>query len=206
MEKFDKLTAVAAPLPMVNVDTDMIIPARFLKTIKRTGLSEGLFYALRHDKDGNPKDFVLDRPAYRSAQILIVGDNFGCGSSREHAVWALTDYGFRAAIAPSFADIFYSNSFKNGFLPVQLPEQVVDTLFQQVHANEGYRLTVDLENQQVITPDGDSHAFEIDAGLKDRLLRGLDDIGATLTEAADAIRDYEARRAREAPWLFPERQ
>ncbi|MCS3902441.1 3-isopropylmalate/(R)-2-methylmalate dehydratase small subunit [Methylohalomonas lacus] len=216
MEPFKTFTGLVAPIDRSNVDTDAIIPKQYLKSIYRTGFGPNLFDDWRYLDPGEPgddhskrrlnPDFVLNQPRYQGAGILLARKNFGCGSSREHAVWALTDYGFRAAIAPSFADIFYSNSFKNGFLPVQLPEQVVDTLFQQVHANEGYRLTVDLENQQVITQAGDSHAFEIDAGLKDRLLRGLDDIGVTLTEAADAIRRYEAKRTQQAPWLFPDRQ
>lgn len=216
MEPFTKHTGLVAPIDRSNVDTDAIIPKQYLKSIHRTGFGPNLFDDWRYLDPGEPgddhskrrlnPDFVLNQPRYSNASILLARKNFGCGSSREHAVWALMDYGFRAAIAPSYADIFYSNSFKNGFLPVQLPENVVEQLFQQVSAQEGYALTIDLEAQEVRTPEGESHHFDIDAGLKDRLLRGLDDIGLTLTESAEAIRTYEARRAQEAPWLFPDRQ
>ncbi|MGM0562482.1 MAG: 3-isopropylmalate dehydratase small subunit [Pseudomonadota bacterium] len=201
MEKFDKLTAVAAPLPMVNVDTDMIIPARFLKTIKRTGLSEGLFYALRHDKDGNPKDFVLDRPAYRSAQILIVGDNFGCGSSREHAPWALLDAGIRCVIGPSFADIFHNNCFKNGILPIVLPQEEIDKLMEDAERGANATLTVDLENQTIEGPDGGRITFDIDPWKKHCLLNGLDDVGQTLNKAAE-IDSFENTQKARQPWLY----
>lgn len=201
MEKFDKLTAVAAPLPMVNVDTDMIIPARFLKTIKRTGLSEGLFYALRHDKDGNPKDFVLDRPAYKNAQILIVGDNFGCGSSREHAPWALLDAGIRCVIGPSFADIFHNNCFKNGILPIVLPQEEVDKLMEDAERGANATLTVDLENQTIEGPDGGRITFDIDPWKKHCLLNGLDDVGQTLNKAAE-IDSFENAQKAQQPWLY----
>ena len=216
MKAFTTFTGLVAPIDRSNVDTDAIIPKQYLKSIHRTGFGPNLFDDWRYLDPGEPgddhgkrrlnPDFVLNQPRYQGASILLARKNFGCGSSREHAVWALTDYGFRAAIAPSYADIFYSNSFKNGFLPVVLPEAVVDTLFQHTHAEEGYQLTIDLEAQEVRTPEGDRHHFDIDSSLKDRLLRGLDDIGLTLTDAADAIRRYETRRAQEAPWLFPDRQ
>jgi 3-isopropylmalate/(R)-2-methylmalate dehydratase small subunit len=205
VEKFEKLSGIAAPLPLINVDTDMIIPKQFLKTIKRSGLGVNLFDEMRYDDAGREiPGFVLNKPQYRDAQILIAGANFGCGSSREHAPWAIKDFGIRCIIAPSYADIFYNNCFKNGLLPVTLPEDVVDRLFAEVAATEGYRLTVDLESQQVRTPSGEAFAFSIDADRRHRLLNGLDDIGLTL-QHADAIRAYEARRAAEAPWLFPDR-
>jgi 3-isopropylmalate/(R)-2-methylmalate dehydratase small subunit len=200
MEKFTKLTAVAAPLPMVNVDTDMIIPARFLKTIKRTGLSKGLFSALRYDTDGNKKDFVLDEPAYKNAQILVVGENFGCGSSREHAPWALLDGGIRCVIGPSFADIFYSNCFKNGILPIVLPQEQVDKLMDAADRGANATFTVDLEAQRIETPDGDSVAFDIDPWKKHCLLNGLDDIALTL-EKAPKIDAYEEKQKASQPWL-----
>lgn len=217
MQPFKTFTGRVAPLDRSNVDTDAIIPKQYLKSIHRTGFGPNLFDDWRYLDPGEPgddhsqrrpnPDFVLNQPRYRNAEILLARKNFGCGSSREHAVWALTDFGFRVVIAPSFADIFYSNSFKNGFLPVQLDETAVDQLFSELFAAKGdYRLTVNLERQQVIKPDGTPLAFEIDSGLKDRLSRGLDDIGLTLTEAADKINAYETRRAREAPWLFPEKQ
>lgn len=201
MEKFTKLTAVAAPLPLTNVDTDMIIPARFLKTIKRTGLSEGLFYALRHDGNGKPVDFVLDRPAYKTAQILVAGANFGCGSSREHAPWALLDAGIRCVIAPSFADIFFNNCFKNGILPIVLPQEDVDKLMDDAERGANAVLTVDLENQTIQGPDGGSIAFEVDAFRKHCLLNGLDDIGLTL-EKAPKIDGFEERQKIGQPWLY----
>ena len=202
MDKFTQLTGVAAPLPIVNVDTDMIIPKDYLKTIKRTGLAEGLFAEMRLNEDGseNP-DFVLNKPAYREATILVAGDNFGCGSSREHAPWALDDYGFRAILAPSYADIFFNNCFKNGLLPVILDEKIVDQLFQEMYDNEAYQLTVDLEKQVVATPSGQTFSFEIDEFRRHCLLKGLDDIGLTL-EDTEAIRTYETRRRQSAPWLF----
>ncbi len=216
MQAFTKFTGLVAPIDRSNVDTDAIIPKQYLKSIHRTGFGPNLFDDWRYLDPGEPgddhsqrrlnPDFVLNQPRYQGASILLARKNFGCGSSREHAVWALTDYGFRAAIAPSYADIFYSNSFKNGFLPVQLPEDVVDSLFDRAQTQEGYELTIDLEGQMVKTPEGESYHFDIDSGIKDRLLRGLDDIGLTLNESSEAIRQYEERRSREAPWLFPDRQ
>ncbi len=202
MEKFTKLSATAAPLPMVNVDTDMIIPKQFLRTIKRTGLSEGLFYDMRFDEQGKPKDgFVLDRPAYRHAQILVTGENFGCGSSREHAPWALLDAGIRCVIAPSFADIFYNNCFKNGMLPVKLPQEQVDLLMDDAERGANATITVDLESQEITGPDGGTLHFEIDPHRKHCLLNGLDDIGQTL-EKAPAIDDFEDKQRHASPWLF----
>jgi len=202
MEKFTKLSAVAAPLPMANVDTDMIIPKQFLKTIKRTGLSKGLFYDMRFDEKGNPKlDFVLDQPAYKNAKILIAGRNFGCGSSREHAPWALLDAGIRCIIAPSFADIFYNNCFKNGILPVALPQEQVDLLMDDAQRGANAIVTVDLDKQEITGPDGGTIRFEIDPFRKHCLLNGLDDIGLTL-QKAKKIDDYEARQRQAQPWLF----
>ncbi len=201
MDKFTKLTGVAAPLPMVNVDTDMIIPKQFLKTIKRTGLSEGLFYEMRYDEAGQPKDgFVLDQPAYKNAQILVAGDNFGCGSSREHAPWALLDFGIRCVIAPSFADIFYNNCFKNGILPIALPQEQVDLLMDDAERGANAVISVDLEAQTITGPDGGTISFEIDAFRKHCLMNGLDDIGLTLEKAAK-IDAFESRRALSQPWL-----
>ncbi|MEQ8966292.1 MAG: 3-isopropylmalate dehydratase small subunit [Azospirillaceae bacterium] len=201
MQPFTTLTAVAAPLNMANVDTDMIIPKQFLKTIERTGLSKGLFYELRFDEKGEPTDFVLDRPAYKGAQILVTGSNFGCGSSREHAPWALLDAGIRCIIAPSFADIFYNNCFKNGILPVALPLDQVEGLLADAEKGANATLTVDLEAQEIRRPDGGTIAFEIDPFRKKCLLEGLDDIGLTL-EKADAIAAYESSAKAERPWLF----
>jgi len=201
MEKFTTLTSVAAPLPLTNVDTDMIIPARFLKTIKRTGLSEGLFYALRHDEKGNPVDFVLDRPAYRGAKILVAGANFGCGSSREHAPWALLDAGIRCVIAPSFADIFFNNCFKNGILPIVLPQEDIDKLMEDAERGANATVTVDLKTQTIQGPDGGTVAFEIDPFRKHCLLNGLDDIGLTL-EKAPSIDAFEAEQRASQPWLY----
>jgi 3-isopropylmalate/(R)-2-methylmalate dehydratase small subunit len=193
MEKFTVLTGVAAPLDMENVDTDKIIPARFLKTIKRTGLGVHLFDTLRYNEDGSEKPaFVLNQPKYRKAEILIAGENFGCGSSREHAPWALLDFGIRCVIAPSFADIFHGNCFKNGILPVVLPEAVCQQLMHDAAMGPNARITVDLARQVVIRPDGTEINFEVDAFRKNCLLNGLDDIGLTLEHAA-AIDDYEAR-------------
>ena len=191
MEKFTTLRGVAAPLPMVNVDTDMIIPKNFLKTIKRTGLKEGLFYEMRWTADGQKKDFILDQPAYQNAKILIAGPNFGCGSSREHAPWALEDYGFRAIIAPSFADIFRSNCMKIGLLPVELAAEDVGAIAQAGEAQ------VDLAEQEVRWPGG-SASFDIDPQIKHRLLNGLDDIALTL-EQDEAIGAYERDRERRGP-------
>lgn len=204
MEAFTALEGMVAPLDRVNVDTDQIIPKQYLKTIKRTGLREGLFTDWRYTSDGNPVDgFVLNQPRYDGASILLARDNFGCGSSREHAPWALLDYGFRCIVAPSFADIFFNNCFKNGMLPVVLQKAEVDRLFQEVEAQPGYRLTVDLAAQTVTTPGGTSFRFAVDPFRKDCLLNGLDEIGLTLQHAAD-INAYEQRRKREAPWLFPD--
>ena len=200
MEKFTKLTAVAAPLPMVNVDTDKIIPARYLKTIKRSGLSEGLFRDLRHDENGQPNDFVLNQPAYKSAQILVVGDNFGCGSSREHAPWALLDAGIRCVISTSFADIFYNNCFKNGVLPIVVSKDDLDKLMDDAERGANATLTVDLDAQTIQGPDGGSIAFDIDPWKKHCLINGLDDIGLTL-QKSDKIDAFEQRRSQEAPWL-----
>ncbi|MGF1660823.1 MAG: 3-isopropylmalate dehydratase small subunit [Rubrimonas sp.] len=201
MEKFVTLTGVAAPLPLINVDTDMIIPKQFLKTIKRTGLGVNLFDEMRYDQDGSEKpDFVLNKPAYRDAKVLVAGDNFGCGSSREHAPWALLDFGIRCVIAPSFADIFYNNCFKNGILPIVLPQEEVDKLMDDAERGANAILTVDLESQTITGPDGGCIAFEVDPFRKRCLMEGLDDIGLTL-EKADAIAEFEARRAQTAPWL-----
>ena len=199
MEKFTKLKAVAAPLPLVNVDTDMIIPARFLKTIKRTGLGKFLFSTMRYKNDGseNP-DFVLNKPAYRKAKILVVGDNFGCGSSREHAPWALLDFGIRAVIAPSFADIFHNNCFQNGICPVTLPRDHVDMLMAEARA--GRKLTVDLEKNVVLTEQGNSFPFRLDSFRRECLLKGLDAVGVTLQHEG-AISAFEASRKKEQSWL-----
>ena len=201
MEKFTTLRAVAAPLPMVNVDTDKIIPKQFLKTIKRTGLSKGLFYEMRFDEKGAPKEgFVLDQPAYKNAKILIAGENFGCGSSREHAPWALLDAGIRCVIAPSFADIFYNNCFKNGILPIALPKEQVELLMDDAQRGANAIVSVDLESQEITGPDGGKLHFEIDPFRKHCLLNGLDDIGLTL-EKADKIDAYEAKQRGSEPWL-----
>jgi 3-isopropylmalate/(R)-2-methylmalate dehydratase small subunit len=198
MEKFTVLTGVAAPLNMTNVDTDKIIPARFLKTIKRTGLGKDLFSTLRYDENGTEKpDFVLNQPKYRHAEILIAGENFGCGSSREHAPWALLDFGIRCVIAPSFADIFHGNCFKNGILPVVLPAEICEQLMADAALGSNARITVDLERQVVVRPDGQEIHFEVDEFRKNCLLNGLDDIGLTL-EHAPAIAAYEAR---EPAWM-----
>lgn len=202
MNAFTTLTGLAAPLDRPNVDTDQIIPKQFLKTIKRTGLREGLFYDWRRRQDGSQDpEFFLNQPRYQGATILLARDNFGCGSSREHAPWALLDQGFRCIIAPSFADIFYNNCFQNGMLPVVLKGAEVQALFDGVTALEGYRLTVDLAAQRVITPEGVVYHFEIDPFRKNCLYRGLDAIGLTL-QHTDQIRQYEQRRRTEAPWLF----
>ncbi len=193
MDKFTKLTGVAAPLAMINVDTDMIIPKQFLKTIARTGLGENLFFEMRYDDGGGEKpDFVLNKPAYRAAQILVAGDNFGCGSSREHAPWALLDFGIRCVIAPGFADIFFNNCFKNGILPIKLPQADVDKLMDDAERGANATLTVDLENQVVTGPDGGSISFDVDPFSKHCLLNGLDDIGLTL-EKEDKIAAFEEK-------------
>jgi len=211
MKKFTTHTGVVAPLDRVNVDTDMIIPKQFLKSIKRSGFGPNLFDELRYLDEGQPDqdcsgrpinpDFVLNKPEYAGSSILLARNNFGCGSSREHAPWALDDYGFRAVIAPSYADIFFNNCFKNGLLPIILTEDEVEELFQAVAAAPGISLTVDLENQKVVSPAGKEYSFEVDGFRKHCLLNGLDDIGLTL-EHADDIRAYEAKRRAEAPWLF----
>jgi 3-isopropylmalate/(R)-2-methylmalate dehydratase small subunit len=202
MEKFTSVTSIAAPLPMINVDTDMIIPKQFLKTIRRTGLGGALFFELRFDAGGAPiAGFVLDQPRYRGAKILITGENFGCGSSREHAPWALLDFGIRCLIAPSFADIFYNNCFKNGILPVVLAKPEVERLMTVCEREPGSLITVDLERQMVVSPDGSELRFDIDPFRKHCLLHGLDDIGLTLQKAA-AIDAFEARQKAMHPWLY----
>jgi 3-isopropylmalate/(R)-2-methylmalate dehydratase small subunit len=200
MDKFTTLTGVAAPLPMVNVDTDMIIPKQYLKTIERTGLGRYLFDEMRYDAEGREKpDFVLNKPAYRAARFLVAGENFGCGSSREHAPWALLDFGIRCVIAPSFADIFYNNCFKNGVLPIVLPQETVDALMDDAERGSNAIVTVDLEKQEITGPDGGRVRFEIDPFRKHCLLNGLDDIGLTM-QKAEAIESFEAGYARRAPW------
>jgi 3-isopropylmalate/(R)-2-methylmalate dehydratase small subunit len=211
MKAFTVHQGVVAPMDRANVDTDMIIPKQFLKSIKRSGFGPNLFDELRYLDEGQPDadnsgrplnpDFVLNKPRYAGASVLLARENFGCGSSREHAPWALEDFGFRAIIAPSYADIFYNNSFKNGLLPIVLDEKTVDRLFKEAEANEGYQLTVDLENQKVVTPSGEEIAFEVDDFRRHCLLNGLDDIGLTLQDA-DEIRAYEEKRRASSPWLF----
>jgi 3-isopropylmalate/(R)-2-methylmalate dehydratase small subunit len=202
MQKFTTLRGVAAPLPMINVDTDMIIPKQFLKTIKRTGLGKNLFDELRYEMDGKEKpEFVLNQPAYRKAQILVAGENFGCGSSREHAPWALLDFGIRCIIAPSFADIFYNNCFKNGILPIKLPQSEVDKLMDDARRGSNAIITIDLAKQEITGPDGGHLHFEIDAFRKHCLLNGLDDIGLTLEKAA-SIDSFEARDRLARPWMW----
>ncbi len=201
MQKFTKLSGIAAPMPLVNIDTDMIIPKQFLKTIKRSGLGVHLFDEMRRDQDGNEiADFVLNQPQYRDAQILVAGENFGCGSSREHAPWAIADFGITCVIAPSYADIFYNNCFKNGILPITLPQDQVDVLMKDAEKGSNARIEVDLEAQTITSSDGDVFHFEVDAFKKHCLLNGLDDIGLTL-EKADAITGYEARASAERPWV-----
>ena len=201
MDKFKTLTGVAAPMPMMNVDTDMIIPKQFLKTIQRSGLGVNLFHEMRYDDDGNEvEDFVLNKPAYRNAEVLVAGENFGCGSSREHAPWALLDFGIRVVIAPSFADIFYNNCFKNGILPIVLPKEDVDKLMDDAERGANAVVTVDLEKQEISGPDGGTIPFEVDAFRKHCLLNGLDDIGLTLHKKAE-IDAFEARASAERPWV-----
>ncbi len=201
MEKFTKLTGVAAPMPLINIDTDMIIPKQFLKTIKRSGLGANLFDEMRFDENGNEiESFVLNKPAYRNAEIIIAGDNFGCGSSREHAPWALLDFGIRCVISTSFADIFYNNCFKNGILPIVLPQEDIDKLMDDAERGANAKITVDLENQVISGPDGGSIKFEVDSFRKHCLLNGLDDIGLTMEKAA-SIDSFEAKHEAEAPWL-----
>jgi len=200
MRPFTKVEGRAAPLPIANLDTDQLIPKQFLKTVERKGLAKGLFYDFRFDFDGKPKpDFVLNQPAYSGADILIAGDNFGCGSSREHAPWALLDFGVRAVIAPSFGDIFYNNCFENGLLPVVLPADQVHALMEEARGGN-HLFSVDLEAQTVTSPSGKVFHFDIHPGRKEKLLKGLDSIGETLTHASE-IDAYEAGRARTAPWL-----
>ena len=203
MEKFDTMTGVAAPFPIVNCDTDKIIPARFLKTLTRTGLGKSLFDAMRYDtKSGeeNP-DFVLNKQAYRNAEILVAGENFGCGSSREHAPWALLDFGIRCVIAPSFADIFFNNSFKNGILLITLPQEEIDKLMQDAENGANARLTVDLQAQEITRPDGSKVSFEVDPFKKHCLLNGLDDIGLTM-QKVEKIDNFEGKQKAATPWLY----
>ncbi|MEM9012998.1 MAG: 3-isopropylmalate dehydratase small subunit [Pseudomonadota bacterium] len=201
MQKFTTLTGVAAPLPLINIDTDMIIPKQFLKTIQRTGLGANAFYDMRYDEAGEERpDFVLNTPAYRNAQILVAGDNFGCGSSREHAPWALLDFGIRCVIAPSFADIFFNNCFKNGILPIVLPQEQVDLLLEDASRGANAVLTVDLERQVISRPDGGEIAFGVDAFRRHCLINGLDDIGLTL-ERVDRIAAHEDELNTRMPWL-----
>ena len=200
MDKFTTLTGVAAPMPLVNIDTDMIIPKQFLKTIQRSGLGKNLFDEMRYTQDGKEiPDFVLNQPAYRNAEIIVAGDNFGCGSSREHAPWALLDFGIRCVISTSFADIFFNNCFKNGILPVVLPQAAVDHLMDDARKGANARITVDLEAQTVTASDGTSFRFDVDPFKKHCLLNGLDDIGLTLEKAA-AIDSFEAKNATLRPW------
>jgi len=211
MKKFETITGLVVPIDRANVDTDAIIPKQYLKSIKRSGFGPNLFDAWRYLDPGEPgmdhtkrrlnPEFVLNQSRYQAAQVLLARDNFGCGSSREHAPWALEDFGIRAMIAPSFADIFYNNSFKNGLLPIVLDAPIVDRLFLECYATPGYRLTIDLSAQSVATPSGEVFRFHVDDFRKHCLLNGLDDIGLTLQHVAD-IKAYEARRRQEAPWLF----
>ena len=211
MNVFKSFTGIVAPLDRPNVDTDAIIPKQYLKSIKRTGFGPNLFDEWRYLDTGEPgddhskrrenPDFVLNQPRYREAQILLARENFGCGSSREHAVWAFLDYGISVVIAPSFADIFNSNSFKNGLLSITLDGDVIDKLFVSTLAIGNYQLTIDLENLSVSTPEGDNYPFKLENGLQERLLQGMDDISMTLS-LSDEIRDYEIKRKQEAPWLF----
>ena len=201
MDKFTTLTGIAAPMPLVNIDTDMIIPKQFLKTIKRSGLGKNLFDEMRFTLDGQEiPEFVLNQPAYRKAEILVAGENFGCGSSREHAPWALLDFGIRCVISTSFADIFFSNCFKNGILPVVLPQKAVDHLMDDARKGANARITVDLESQMVTASDGTQFGFEVDAFKKHCLLHGLDDIGLTLEKAA-SIDGFEKAAEQSRPWV-----
>ena len=200
MEKFEKLAGVAAPMPLVNIDTDMIIPKVFLKTIKRSGLGVNLFDEMRYDREGNEKpDFVLNKTQYREAKILVAGDNFGCGSSREHAPWAIADFGIKCVVSTSFADIFYNNCFKNGILPVVLPQDQVDILMKDAEKGANSIIEVDLENQTIASSDGEVFSFEVDPFKKHCLLNGLDDIGLTM-EKEDQITAYESTAAQMFPW------
>ncbi|MDQ2066847.1 3-isopropylmalate dehydratase small subunit [Xinfangfangia sp. CPCC 101601] len=200
MQKFTTLTGIAAPMPLVNIDTDMIIPKQFLKTIQRSGLGKNLFDEMRYTLEGEEiPEFVLNQPAYRSAEIIVAGDNFGCGSSREHAPWALLDFGIRCVVSTSFADIFFNNCFKNGILPIVLPQEQIDVLMADARKGANARMTVDLEAQTITTSDGESFGFEIDPHRKHCLLNGLDDIGLTL-EKASSISSFEAKNAALRPW------
>lgn len=201
VDKFETLTGVAAPMPLVNIDTDMIIPKQFLKTIKRSGLGVNLFDEMRYDDDRNEIDsFVLNQPAYRNSEIIVAGDNFGCGSSREHAPWALLDFGIRCVISTSYADIFYNNCFKNGILPIILPQEQVDALMKEAEKGANARITVDLEAQEITTSDGDVYGFEVDPFKRKCLLEGLDDIGLTM-EKAKSIDTFEAEANVARPWV-----
>ncbi len=201
MQKFDKLEGVAAPMDIINIDTDMIIPKQFLKTIKRSGLGKSLFFEMRYTNDGDENaEFILNKPAYRSAQIIVAGDNFGCGSSREHAPWALLDYGIRCVISTSFADIFYNNCFKNGILPIKVTPEQRDALLADAADIENPELKIDLNLQKILRPNGATISFEIDPFRKECLLNGLDDIGLTL-EKSEMIRSYEQKRSSSLPWL-----
>ena len=202
MDKFTTLSGVAAPMPMINVDTDMIIPKQYLKTVKRTGLGTALFSEMRYDDDGNEReDFVLNKPAYRDAKILVAGENFGCGSSREHAPWALLDFGIRCVISTSFADIFYNNCFKNGILPIVVSPEDHEKLMDDAERGANAIITVDLEEQTITGPDGGTISFEVDAFKKHCLLNGLDDIGLTEEAAAPAIDAFEEKMASDRPWV-----
>ena len=201
MEKFNTLTGIAAPMPLINIDTDMIIPKQFLKTIKRSGLGVNLFDEMRYDDDRNEiPTFVLNQDSYRDAQIIIAGDNFGCGSSREHAPWAIADFGITCVIAPSFADIFHNNCFKNGILPIALPKEQIDVLMKDAEKGANARMTVDIEEQTVTTSDGEVFKFEVDAFKKHCLMQGLDDIGLTMEKAA-SIDTFEAAAQTQRPWV-----
>ena len=201
MDKYETFTGIAAPMPLVNIDTDMIIPKQFLKTIKRSGLGVHAFDEMRYDQDGgeNP-DFILNQDAYRSAEILVAGDNFGCGSSREHAPWALKDFGIKAIVSTSFADIFYNNCFKNGILPIVMPQEAVDALMADAEKGANARMTVDLEAQTVTSSDGETYAFELDSFRKHCLINGLDDIGLTMEKSA-SIAQFETQAAQARPWV-----
>ncbi|MDG2341005.1 MAG: 3-isopropylmalate dehydratase small subunit [Paracoccaceae bacterium] len=201
MEKFEKVSGIAAPMPLVNIDTDMIIPKVFLKTIKRSGLGVSLFDEMRFDREGNEiADFVLNKPQYRKASIIVAGDNFGCGSSREHAPWALADFGIKVIVSTSFADIFYSNCFKNGILPIVLPQDQVDALMQDSEKGSNARIEVDLEAQTIASSDGETFSFEVDEFKKHCLLNGFDDIGLTMEKAA-SIDTFEAKSSSARPWV-----
>ena len=201
MEKFEKLHGIAAPMPLVNIDTDMIIPKVFLKSIARTGFGKNLFDEMRYNRDGSEiPDFVLNKPQYRNAEILVAGDNFGCGSSREHAPWAIADFGIKCIISTSFADIFFNNSFKNGILPIVLPQEQVDILMADAEKGENARMTVDLEAQEITTSDGQVIPFDVDAFKKHCLLNGLDDIGLTMEKKA-SIDAFEEQAAQARPWV-----